>query len=295
MFSIAGTMRLLQLPVILLLFIVSSDILNNNNNKSDSNQRCGVALAFHQISIYSILLDKYNKNMWYSSAQQQRLKFQSALDSSYNNNNNDLRDDDDPKIQLLTQLQTTRNSSNGVCTVQFGFNDSTEAKQRIQKLVNDLSGYVLPLQSKNSQWQLLYTNAPDILGFQGGPLSQLLSIRQNVHGGIGQSNQLEIILEYQPSNQMIQFANNLLSQNIQQDRLTQSLIFDYQIGSMNKVELQLQGTQINATRLPGSSPPKLQIPTGLPLGGFSIIFNDDDIRIDQSFQGDFLFILQRID
>jgi hypothetical protein len=189
-----------------------------------------------------------------------------------------------PKAQLLDAIGYTSGSDDSVPRFAFTLGDSKDSsssKTSITSLADDLSGYVLPL-DKPSQWTLLYTQAPDLLGFQGGPLSQLVSIRQDVKS----SSQLEMVLTYKPSNNIVQWLSG-----IQDDRLEQAVMFDYDLGSMNKVGLQWKGTRIESSRI--GRIPAIQLPAGLPFAGFAIVFNDGDLRIDRTAQGDFLVIYKR--
>ena len=204
---------------------------------------------------------------------------------------------DGPKARLLDAIgydstATTRSGSSSSSDVlpRFGFAlrpDASSSSDDIGTLANDLSGYVLPL-DKPSQWTLIYTDAPDLLGFQGGPLSQLISIRNDVTS----SKDMEIVLTYKPSSNIVQWTSSFLS-DIQDDRLEQAVLFAYEVGSMNRVDVELKGTRVEGSHL--GSLAAIQSPTGLPWGGFSIIFNDGDLRIDKSTQGDFLLIYMRSD
>lgn len=204
------------------------------------------------------------------------LKGHSLNEDSYEGR---ILDADGPKAELLNTIREDTDSS-------FGFGDSQKVSQ-VSKLADDLSGYVLPL-DKPSDWELIYNTAPDILGLRGGPLSELVSIRQQVVDG----KTLEINLVYKPSKNIVQLTSSFLS-DIQDDRLTQTVQFEYAVGSMNKVDLKLQSTRINGSRL-GGNLPTLASPNPLPFVGFSIIFNDGDLRIDRTIQGDFLYIYRRI-
>lgn len=200
---------------------------------------------------------------------------------------------DGPKAQLLDAIgydstMTTRGNSDVLPRFEFALRpDSTPSSSThvINTLVNDLSGYVLPL-DKSSQWTLIYTNAPDIFGLQGGPFSQLVSIRNDVTS----FKDMEIVLTYKPSNNMVQWTVSFLS-DINDERLEQTIIFAYKVGAMNRVDVELKGTKIQSSRL--GSLPTIPSPAGLPWGGFSIAFNDGDLRIDKSTQGDFLFVYKR--
>ena len=228
---------------------------------------------------------------------------------SLNVEGKDLQDDfleeGGPKAELLNAIRVADGSGDeesvrfdGFSLGGFGVDSSSDRnddKDTIEKLVKDISGYVLPL-DKPSEWKLVYTSAPDLLGFQGGPLSKLVSIRQKVVD----NTSMELVLEYQPSNNVVQFTKSFW-EDIEENRLTQTIGFEYTVGSMNKVDVQLVKTSIEASRLLGNnsnnnnaSPPSLQSPTPIPFVGFSIVFNDGDLRVDRSVQGDFLSIYKRI-
>mmetsp|Transcript_18620 Transcript_18620/g.27605 ORF Transcript_18620/g.27605 Transcript_18620/m.27605 type:complete len:243 (-) Transcript_18620:270-998(-) len=209
-----------------------------------------------------------------SSCSKVSLKEHSLNEDSYDDSPPE--EEDGPKVHLLKAIGGDR----------FGFGDSQKTSS-ISKLADDLSGYVLPLE-KPSEWELLYNTAPDILGIRGGPLSELISIRQE----IVDSKELEITLEYKPSQNIVQLTSSFLS-GIQDDRLKQTVQFAYEIGSMNKVDLRIQGTRIEGSRF-GNNLPSLASPSPLPFVGFSIVFNDGDLRIDRTIQGDFLYIYKRI-
>lgn len=228
-------------------------------------------------------------------------------------NNGDFKEEEDgPKAQLLNEISTGKSTdtddddaaaddenNNKSNPPTFGF--TTSNKSQINQLVQDLSGYVLPLDNRrSSSWQLLYSSAPDIFGVGGGPFSQLVSITQNfIPSGINtaknKNNELNLVLEYQPSKNIVQLFGTLM-EDIQKDRLQQTVAFDYTVGTMNTIQCQLRSTTIDGTRLASSSLPALSLPTSLPFGGgsFTIIFNDGDIRIDRTVQGDFIFIYKKI-
>jgi hypothetical protein len=198
----------------------------------------------------------------------------------------DFVEEDGPKDQLLQEIV-------GDVTPVFGFGDEASIS-RVERLVGDLSGYVLPLESP-SQWELLYTTAPDVLGFKGGPLSQLVSIQQDVSS----LKTLDLRLEYKPSDAIQQLAGSFF-EGVGDDRLVQTVQFGIvSRGPMNKFDIEIQGTRIEASRLESLlqqqlQPQLLQSPVPLPFVGFSIVFNDGNLRVDRSVQGDFLSVYQRI-
>ena len=199
----------------------------------------------------------------------------------------------DAKLKgLNSQLLDALDSSNS--PVMFGFrafdnnNSNNDKADRITKLASELEGtYVLPLE-KPSEWKLLYTNAPDLLGLQGGPLSELVSMDQTVS-----ATEWIFRLVYKPSSSIMGLASSLLP-DMADDRLEQTVVFDYEPSSSNQADLRLRSTQIKASRLPFEAP-ALPIVGGqlLPVA-VKIVFNDGDLRMDRTVQGDFLFIYQRL-
>jgi hypothetical protein len=170
--------------------------------------------------------------------------------------------------------------------VIFGFGDS---RSKIPELANSLENkYVQPL-DKPSTWKLLYTNAPDLLGIQGGPLSQLLSIEQTLD-----QTTLTLTLTYKPAEGPIPSLMENFLQGVSEDRLTQTVVFAYEEKSMNVFNLKLQSTTIDSTRF--GTLPTVTIPSAAPfVEAFKVDFNDGDLRMERTVQGDFLAIYQRVD
>eukprot|EP00977_Amphora_coffeiformis_P011653 scaffold2804_cov181-Amphora_coffeaeformis.AAC.21 len=249
----------------------------------------------HIVSVLLLLLIASRPGYAFQTSPKSRIRTISPL----NDAEHSLTPDDDelylepdgPKARLLDAIGYDITTSSTDVLPRFAFalrpDASSSNSDEISECANDLSGYVLPL-DKSSKWTLIYTDAPDLLGFQGGPMSQLVSIRNDVIS----SKDMEIVLTYKPSNNMVQWTSSFLS-DINDDRLEQAVLFAYQVGAMNRVDVELKGTRIEGSRL--GSLPAIQSPAGLPWGGFSIIFNDGDLRIDKSTQGDFLFIYKRSD
>lgn len=200
---------------------------------------------------------------------------------------------DDPKADLL-ELIGYNNNNQDKASPMFGFENAKDTtKTEISKAANDLAGYVVPLERTPpfDTWTLLYTDAPDLLGLKGGPLSLLVGIQQRITS----PTELEICLEYQPSPNMVSLLSGAIA-DLSEDRLEQAVVLEYDIGPMNKVDLKIKGTRITPAQRFASLPqPSLTLPGGLPFGGFTIIFNDGDLRIDRTTQGEFLFIYKRIE
>jgi len=210
------------------------------------------------------------------------------------------------KAQLLKEISIIRDGSTTTTTnddddddestpIRFRYGDSKTRKSKIDKYAKDLSGYALPRDNrKASQWKLLYTTAPCILGCSWGSY-QLISVQQTI---MPERNTIDLDLEYKPT--------TFLHRSIFDDeRLKQTVRFDYKIGSMNTVNLQLIGFCIKSSYLSCNSindgildnnPNKNLIsrPNALPpFVDFTIVFNDGDLRIDRTIQGDYLSIYKK--
>ena len=78
-----------------------------------------------------------------------------------------------------------------------------------------------------------------------------------------------------------------------QDRLIQRITFDLQEGAANRFDLQLTGTTVESTRF--GAVPTLPV-LGAPRvnEAFAVSFNDGNVRMERSVQGDFLAIYKRV-
>lgn len=188
------------------------------------------------------------------------------------------------KTDLLSAIASASTTDDGVV---FGSNDAGKIPDLVKSLKNK---YVLPLE-KPSDWRLLYTSAPDFLGLlEGGPLSQLESLKQELS-----KEAMTFTLTYKPPSDgpISNLVGSILGDDVSEDRLTQALVFAYDEKTMNDYSLKLQSTQIDSTRF--GSLPALTIPAGAPsVEAFKVIFNDGDLRIEKTVQGDFVVIYKRI-
>ena len=169
------------------------------------------------------------------------------------------------------------------------FDATADAHFQITKLAASLEGtYILPL-DKPSEWTLVYSTAPDLLGLAGGPLSELVGITQSLT-----QTEWTYTLKYRPSSGMQSLVRNLWP-DVADDRLTQTVVFDYDMPTNGRADLKLRNTKIEATRLPFEAPavPILGGPV-LPAVGLKIVFNDGELRMDRTVQGDFLFVYRRL-
>ena len=105
---------------------------------------------------------------------------------------------------------------------------------------------------------------------------------------------ITVALIYKPSDGILpQLAGNLLG-DVSADRLTQKVVFEYEEKNMNDFFLKLQSTTIDSSRF--GTLPTLPIPDAAPsVEAFKILFNDGDLRIERTVQGDFLSIFKRTD
>mmetsp|Transcript_36910 Transcript_36910/g.42099 ORF Transcript_36910/g.42099 Transcript_36910/m.42099 type:complete len:102 (-) Transcript_36910:139-444(-) len=100
-----------------------------------------------------------------------------------------------------------------------------------------------------------------------------------------------MILEYKPSDGVSILLSSLLPA-IEDDRLEQTVSFECETQPMNKFNLVVKGNKIDSSRFGSTS--NLQSPVSLPFGSYKVTFNDDDLCIQETIQGGFLFIYQRI-
>ena len=246
------------------------------------------------------------KNPWrtprlHSSFEDDVSPSDTAADEDYNESEYANDNDDDingsVKAELLQAIQSRCEKDDKA--VVFGFGDAREDDADKKTIINlaqslETAKYVVPLATP-STWRLLYTNTPDILGLQGGPLSQLVSIQQEISHADDEAasmNTLPWVLTYKPNSNGIipQLLENVL-EDLSQDRLTQKVSFACQEQSMNVFDLKLLSTTVESTRF--GSLPTLPFINGPFVGAFKIGFNDGELRIERSVQGDFLAIYKR--
>lgn len=165
-----------------------------------------------------------------------------------------------------------------------------EANSRVEAFVKrfgDLPG--AQAGRLEGQWRLLYTDAPDILGLRGGPLSELDFIGQDIDETSGTCDN---VIRYRPSDQMQSLFQGL-GQDISEDRLEQRVLlsFEKKAGS-NRVEQKIKGTKIVPLSLLGGRVTDAWAPplggTGflsLPFGSYNLLYNDDKMRIVRTNTG----------
>ena len=130
-------------------------------------------------------------------------------------------------------------------------------------------------------WELLYTDAPDITGLtNSGPFVRLKRIGQSIDD---QAGRIANVIEYT--------GREWLPGRAEGDTLQQRVLLDYTVdGGGRKVSLSLVGLsllprQIAGVNLAAAPPLTLQGPLTLPFGDFECVYNDGDVRVVRTAQG----------
>jgi len=139
------------------------------------------------------------------------------------------------------------------------------------------------------QWRLVYTDAPDILGLRGGPLSELDFIGQDIDEAAGTCDN---VIRYRPSDQMLNLFEGF-GQDISQDRLEQRVMLSFEkTAGSKRVEQKIKGTKIVPLSVLGGrvtdawAPPLGGTgPLSLPFGSYDLLYNDDRMRIVKTTAG----------
>lgn len=189
--------------------------------------------------------------------------------------------------------------------LRMGFHSTSQQRRdTIAKLETFVSQYgkfpEAQLGKLDGQWKLLFSDAPDILGIRGGPLSELMFIGQDVDEEKGTCDN---VIRYRPSDQA-QALFRALGQDISEDRLEQRVLLSFEQDSSNgypkKVKQTLLGTKIIPVQLLGGRISNTWAPdlggTGLltlPFGSYEVLYNDDRLRIVRTQQG-FFSVNERI-
>ena len=138
----------------------------------------------------------------------------------------------------------------------------------------------------DGRWRLVFSDAPDILGLRGGPLSELVFIGQDIDGAAGT---VDNVIEYMPSQPMRSLFGSV---GIDEDRIEQRVLLKFECTGGNTVNLKVSGTKLVPKRVFGGrisadrlQPPALQGPLTLPFGKFDVLYNDGDLRIVRTGPG----------
>ena len=131
-------------------------------------------------------------------------------------------------------------------------------------------------------WELIYTDAPDIIGLQAGgplPLSTLGRVGQRIDAAAGT---IANVIEYSPP----AWAPAALGEPT--DVVQQRVLLEYEADGP-RCTARLSGVALRAKRLRGaeSSLPPLQLrgPVALPFGSFDVKYNDGALRVVRTAQG----------
>ena len=144
-----------------------------------------------------------------------------------------------------------------------------------QQVVPDIGG----------DWELVYTDAPDILGLdaQAGPFVRCSRIGQRISEGEGT---IENVIEYAPASWL-----PLDAISASEDRVQQRVCLTYEVEKGTRCVCQVNTFGVNPQTFFGvnlrSSPPlKLpEAPFKVPFGNFDVLYNDGDIRVVRTIQG----------
>ena len=156
-----------------------------------------------------------------------------------------------------------------------GFKANAEQKKQVAKVIQDLAAstalQVIP--DISGDWELVYTDAPDILGldFQAGPFTTCTRIGQQISEAEGT---IANVIEYGPR----EWAGNLVAQ-AKGDRLQQRVItsFARRTDEPRKVDLKIKGAAFLPKQLLGVSldavpPLKLSGFVEPPFGTFEVLY-----------------------
>ena len=163
-----------------------------------------------------------------------------------------------------------------IAGTERGFNrdkDQAEAvRAAIQSLADARTEPPDPLKTQN--WTLAWTDAPDILGLAGGPLSRLGRIGQEVDATEGT---VVNVIEWSPSP-----LATLLRKDFADDVVQQRVITGFTEPTPGDVKLVLKGAGLRPKRVLGRNVDEKTFdavgPLSLPFGEFTVLYNDGDLR-----------------
>ena len=201
------------------------------------------------------------------------------------------------KAELLEQLSP----------IDRGFKATIAQRRSVNELLKKLAGCDSPRGMPiDGDWELAYTDAPDILTLNGGPLATLSRIGQQIDEG---EKTIANVLEYRPASWLASLASD-----ITKDSLQQRILLTYEVDGSRcdrahpaarpsrdlarplppaaRYNLKILGAGFNAQRLAGidvsAAPPlRLQGPLAAPFGQFELLYNDGTLRVIRTQQGYF--------
>jgi len=166
-----------------------------------------------------------------------------------------------------------------------GFETSEAQKAEVLRLIRELVASSPPPPDRadvDGDWELLWTDAPDILGLRGGPVANLRRIGQQIDTSAGT---IENVIEYEPAR-----WNPLVAPlGAQDDRVQQRVLLTF-VSSGQRYELRLAGTAFRFETLLGVKLGALRRlefkgPFDVPFGSFDLLYNDGSLRIVRTLQG----------
>lgn len=156
---------------------------------------------------------------------------------------------------------------NAIAPLERGFKATTQQKKEVAEAIETLARstsqqYVPDI---SGDWELIYTDAPDILGLdmQAGPFSTCKRIGQQISEADGT---IANVIEYGPRPWAASLVSPLIQQ-VEADRLQQRVItsFERRSDEPTKVDLKIRGAAFMPKQLLGVS---LDALPPLRLGGF---------------------------
>jgi len=156
-------------------------------------------------------------------------------------------------------------------------------RKKIDALLRQL---LRPAESLDGDWELVYTDAPDITGLaNSGPLFEVSRIGQSFNADAGT---VENIIEFVPREWLPGRGDG--------DRLQNRVLLDYDVEPVQgrDITAKLTGLKIipkNSPKqmagfsLPDAPPLNLQGPLSVPFGNLECVYNDGDLRVFRTRQG----------
>ena len=135
----------------------------------------------------------------------------------------------------------------------------------------------------DGDWTLAWTDAPDIISLNGGLLSTLGRIGQEINAADGT---IVNVIEWSPSPLAI-----AVRKEIADDVVEQRVVCSFVESSPGDVKLTLKGAGVKPRRVferdLDVGPFEAIGPLSLPFGDFRVLFNDGDLRVVKTGQGYF--------
>ena len=168
-----------------------------------------------------------------------------------------------------------------------GFDASAQQRKDIALMLKKLgqaNPNPQPATDLDGDWELLYSDAPDITGLvNSGPFVRLVRIGQQIDSS---AMTIANVIEYAPRTWL-----PLEQVGAIEDRLQQRVLLSYSVEDGGKrCKLKVAGLALGARKLLGvslaSAPPlTLRGPLELPFGEFECVYNDGNVRVVRTAQG----------